>query len=200
MSLKSLISKASMPFRDIELALDGARVYEREVLLNKVANGKRRLIDLERERRRIEEREDSDARLSQPDPALQELERDSATVAQLLESNLAEIEKLEQQLRDSIVKIRFTALPKHQFEELQTQAAGKATKTYSLLARASGKHLNGDTVEDIPDDVWDLLETNLTVGQWQQIVEAIDTVNVVEGKQSLGFLNASAPTPHSAPN
>ena len=48
--------------------------------------------------------------------------------------------------------------------------------------------MNGDAVEDIDGDVWDMLEDSMTAGQWQQIVAALDEVNITMADRRLDFL------------
>lgn len=196
MSLKDVIKSATMPFRDVQVCLDGQLVFAREQALAGLNQASAQLRLAEAALRQHRQEPLADERLGAADPAYAEHEQAREQALADVEAARAHILGLEERMRASEVTFRFTALPKDDFEQIRLAAKGDASALYTMLARASGKHVDGDEIADIDAEVWDLLEPSLTAGQWQLIVEALDLVNVVEGKQGLSFLrSASRATP-----
>lgn len=193
MSLKDVIKSATMPFRDVPICLNGALVFEREQALLTINQASARLRMAEAALRQHRQEPAADERLGAADPAYAEHEQAREQALADVEAARARVAGIEARMRASEVVFRFTALPKDDFEQIRLAAKGNASTLYTMLARASGKHVDGDEIDDIDDEVWELLEPNLTAGQWQLIVEAIDQVNVVEGKQGLSFLRSASP-------
>ncbi len=197
MSLKDIIQSASLSVREVQICLDGALVFEREqaiAALNAASIQMRMAAAQSREHR---QEAAADARLGVADPVHAEIERVGAAAGEEVESARARVVEIEERMRAAEVTFRFTALPKHEFEQLRIEAKNDAGKLYGLLARASGQHVDGDTLADIDPEVWDLLEPKLTRGQWELIISALDQINVVEGKQGLSFLRSVSPPTQS---
>lgn len=186
-SLKDRVKSARFAYRDVDICMDGALVVERErALADVLASGQ----DVQRLSSDIAKTSDdagADDRMGQKPAFLVELEAALEVAQASLSDARARVDAIEQEMRDDFITLRFTAVPKARFRELQAEAETPA-EIYSALARECGKHVDGDTVEDIDGDVWDMLEDSMTAGQWQQVVAALDEVNITMADRRLDFL------------
>lgn len=194
MSLEQKISKATLGFRDVEISLDGELVVHRELALAAVKEAAKAhtvaLVALQHG----EEQKHRDDRLGRSVglPKLKKAVKD--TEAGVVAAR-AKVEEIEAAMAEDLATFRVLALPKDTFNELKLEGAGDASKTYSLIARASVKYVNdAGEVEPIAAELWDQLEPNLTEGQWQLFVNAIDELNIISGRNRQAFLALGSET------
>lgn len=186
-SLKDRVKSARFAFRDVDICMDGALVVERERALAEVLASGQDVQRLSRDAATTAGDLAPDERMGQKPAFVVELEDALEAAQSLLADARGRVDDIEQQMRDDLITLRFTAVPKARFREIQAESETPA-EIYSALARESGKHVNGDTAEDIDGDVWDMLEESMTAGQWQQIVAALDEVNITMADRRLDFL------------
>lgn len=188
MSLQDRVAGIRFAHRDVEISLDGALVVEREQALAAVHEARTALRTATRELARARDAESADDRLGKS-TSYPELEQAVTDAEQAAADAQEKVRDVEDRMRDDLVTFRVTAISKDRFREIQIQAGGDATKTYSLLARESVQYLNdAGELEPIPGSTWDQLEPAMTQGQWGQLVAAIDEVNITLAKSRLDFL------------
>lgn len=186
-SLKDRVKSARFAFRDVDVCMDGALVVERELALAEVLAAGQDVQRLSRDIAKTSDDAGPDERMGQKPAFLVELEAELDAAQSSLADARARVDAIEQEMRDDVITLRFTAVQKSRFRELQADSE-TPSEIYSALARECGKHVNGDAVEDIDGDVWDMLEDSMTAGQWQQIVAALDEVNITMADRRLDFL------------
>ncbi len=186
-SLKSRVKSARFAFRDVPICLDAALVIEREQALADVLTAGQDVQRASRDLATTAGDMAPDERMGQKPAHVIELEHSVEAAKTALGEARSKVDEIEQVMRDDLVTLRFTAIPKDRFREIQAES-GTPSEVYATLARESGKHVNGDTVEDIDGEVWDMLEGAMTAGQWQQIIAAIDEVNITLADRRLDFL------------
>lgn len=186
-SLKSRVKSARFAFRDVPIYLDAALVIEREQALADVLTAGQDVQRASRDLTKTTDDQAPDERMGQKPAHVIELEQAVEAAKTALDEARSKVDQIEQAMRDDLVTLRFTAIPKDRFREIQAESE-TPSEVYATLARESGKHINGDTVEDIDGEVWDMLEGAMTAGQWQQIIAAIDEVNITLADRRLDFL------------
>jgi hypothetical protein len=181
-ALAKKLADKKFAFRDITLCLDGTLSRQREELM----------AELFAATRSAEDAPNPDARLSSVSPAKALQKR---------------IDALEDEMRDSSITIRLTAVNFGEYNKFiiqnpprkgNTQDAqlGLNGSTFFMdVARRTAKFLNEDgELEDIADDEWEQLEETLTDGEFDRIANAVLDLNRREGQRGVDFLSRGSKT------
>jgi len=194
MSLKDKIASASLGHRDVEICLNGQLVMQRETALAALLEASRAHRQASLELAKMQQDGHPDDRLGKP-VSHPILESAKATTAEKLEEAQQAVQAIEDEIRGDVSTFRVHAIPKQRFEEIKLQGDGEATATYSLLARESVRYVNeAGEEEEIPSELWDQLEPNMTAGQWQEFVDAIDEMNLTLVAKQRAFLARGSQT------
>lgn len=208
MSVRNALKQAHFSYRDVPLCLNGPLVLALDGARAVVDDATKRLrfgeIALARALEPSEDAGGGDERMSQVSSTVDNLRSEVDAARSVVAEAQGELERVEARAREASVIIRFTALPKGQFQKRRQEYEKDGEALYSRLAReTSSEVLNPDAPEDeketadLDDEIWDDLEPALTAGQWQLIINAIDAINIVEARLNLGFLSSgSATTPN----
>jgi len=196
-SLDAKLEKAQFAYRDLNFCLDGRLNKLRDKALAELsaATGRAAATD---------ERKDPDARLS------------SNPVA----AAKKKLDQIEEQMKDLLVTIRFTAVNNGVWQKLiiqnpprkgnaVDQGLGFNTQTFfDRVCRETGKLVeeidldNPDdaTLEPISDSQWDKLSESFTAGDWDRVDMTLIELNQRDGQKDVGhFVRASKETRDSEP-
>jgi len=113
------------------------------------------------------------------------------------------VDDIETQMRDAVLRIRFTALPHKAYSERVRANPPRKNRSelfnpetlFLDIARRSGQLVENDG-ELVPMDAgdWDALEAILTDGETGAIVKAVHEINSGAGRSGVGFLSRASVT------
>ncbi len=182
-ALADKIATASYPTKDVELVLDAQLSNLRNTAMSA-------LVTAQNARKNVAE----GGNVKGADKAVRDAQKAVASV--------------EEQMRDAVLRIRFTALPHKAYSErvrANPPRKGKQElfnpETLFLdIARRSGQLVENDgNLVPLDGADWESLEAILTDGEIGVIATAVHSINVGTGRSGVGFLSrASATTTDSA--